>query len=740
MAADLRALFDSKYPAAGSIRYVDGASGNDSNAGTTSSPKKTIQAALAGATPGTRIYVRTATYSSVSLDNLSGNSNAWIIVAADVGHSPKINASSAPEAGFVFNGSNYCAVWGFEIYGGGSETHGENSVGGAHHNATWNCNVHDNGGQGIGANNCTNTDLGYNLVHGNSHYSQFHCSGMSIFQPIPGQGPSADGYHNHIVGNIVWDNYEDASVVPDPTDGNGLIFDLGQDNGYTGKSLVARNLIVANGGGGIHPFYTDNVHAYFNTVANNLRTGGSGLAGEGELHGVNNGGCIARFNLVKTTVGLWLGGTWTNDSNVILQGNTPSPSSNGNFDKTSIGAAYVENANNGIGGMISVTGWRPVTSGTPVRVDPGSAVRSLLASWPDALLNLPPSNGTWAVGALEAGTSTGTGTAPVAAFATSPSSPTAGQTATFTDQSTNTPTSRAWTFGDGASSTATNPTHTFVNAGSYTVTLTVTNAGGTDTVSHTVIVVSGGGIDPGPTNCVQLESASLGNANSNGTGPVVSTEFGGYISTGYLGVFGLAGDFAQVTYTPPAAGSYNMVTRYRQGGSDTPTPMKVSINGVDNVTYAFGRTATDWSVVTGWIDAPAAVVLLAAGTNTIRFHHDGPDGLYVDLDQVCFGPTSGPPGLVPVPDFGIVPGLPQPGQNVQFTDLTQNNPTSWSWNFGDGGTSTAQSPQHAYSAAGTYSVSVVATNTNGSGSTSKTIVVSAAPPAGGTGFSAIVVG
>jgi hypothetical protein len=35
---------------------------------------------------------------------------------------------------------------------------------------------------------------------------------------------------------------------------------------------------------------------------------------------------------------------------------------------------------------------------------------------------------------------------------------------------------------------------------------------------------------------------------------------------------------------------------------------------------------------------------------------------------------------------------------------------------------------------------VVATNTNGSGSTSKTIVVSAAPPAGGTGFSAIVVG
>lgn len=60
---------------------------------------------------------------------------------------------------------------------------------------------------------------------------------------------------------------------------------------------------------------------------------------------------------------------------------------------------------------------------------------------------------------------------------------------TFTDTSTNTPTSWDWTFGDGGTSTLQNPTHTYANPGYYTVTLTATNAGGSSSpVSHTVII------------------------------------------------------------------------------------------------------------------------------------------------------------------------------------------------------------------------------------------------------------
>jgi len=72
--------------------------------------------------------------------------------------------------------------------------------------------------------------------------------------------------------------------------------------------------------------------------------------------------------------------------------------------------------------------------------------------------------------------------APVAAFTSDVQSGTAPLTVSFTDQSTNSPTSWAWDFdNDGTvDSTDQNPTHTYTSAGTYTVKLTATNAGGSD--------------------------------------------------------------------------------------------------------------------------------------------------------------------------------------------------------------------------------------------------------------------
>lgn len=69
---------------------------------------------------------------------------------------------------------------------------------------------------------------------------------------------------------------------------------------------------------------------------------------------------------------------------------------------------------------------------------------------------------------------------PVADFTATPLSGSNPLEATFTDASTNTPTSWLWDFGDSATSTLQNPTHTYTAAGSYTVTLTATNADGSD--------------------------------------------------------------------------------------------------------------------------------------------------------------------------------------------------------------------------------------------------------------------
>ncbi|SFC18502.1 Por secretion system C-terminal sorting domain-containing protein [Flexibacter flexilis DSM 6793] len=72
---------------------------------------------------------------------------------------------------------------------------------------------------------------------------------------------------------------------------------------------------------------------------------------------------------------------------------------------------------------------------------------------------------------------------PVADFVSSVDGGCAGTSVTFTNQSTNTPTSYAWTFEGGtpATSTAANPTVTYSTPGSYNVSLVATNSAGADT-------------------------------------------------------------------------------------------------------------------------------------------------------------------------------------------------------------------------------------------------------------------
>jgi PKD repeat protein len=90
--------------------------------------------------------------------------------------------------------------------------------------------------------------------------------------------------------------------------------------------------------------------------------------------------------------------------------------------------------------------------------------------------------------------------------------------------------------------------------------------------------------------------------------------------------------------------------------------------------------------------------------------------------------VSGPPPP-PVADFSGNPTSGDAPLDVDFTDLSTNNPTSWDWTFGDGGTSAAHNPSHTY-AAGTYTVSLTAGNAGGSDTETKTNYITAAeaPP------------
>lgn len=77
---------------------------------------------------------------------------------------------------------------------------------------------------------------------------------------------------------------------------------------------------------------------------------------------------------------------------------------------------------------------------------------------------------------------------PVANYTASATSVCDGQSISFTDNSTENPTSWSWNFGDGNTSTIQNPTHTYTTPGTYTVELTATNFKGSNSTTQTITV------------------------------------------------------------------------------------------------------------------------------------------------------------------------------------------------------------------------------------------------------------
>lgn len=85
-------------------------------------------------------------------------------------------------------------------------------------------------------------------------------------------------------------------------------------------------------------------------------------------------------------------------------------------------------------------------------------------------------------------------------------------------------------------------------------------------------------------------------------------------------------------------------------------------------------------------------------------------------DQVCksFFTTNGPPNA-----FFSYSQTTDP--TINFTDLTTQNPTSWSWDFGDSQVSTLQNPSHYYQDTGDFEVCLIASNAFGADTFCQTI-------------------
>ena len=201
------------------------------------------------------------------------------------------------------------------------------------------------------------------------------------------------------------------------------------------------------------------------------------------------------------------------------------------------------------------------TTGTPgTIVSTGGSLTLVLHS--DQGLNMDGFEANWTCSLAN--------TPPNADFILAPQSTCTGDV-TFTDHSTNGPTSWLWNFGDGNTSTAQNPIHTYMSNGSYDVSLIATNSFGSDTILFSNIVTVNRPLSPIVVNdtICENEQASL-SASGNGTINWFLNQTGGisfYTGNNYLTTSLLSDSTYYVENAVLSPSQYVGDTRSSSGGS-----------------------------------------------------------------------------------------------------------------------------------------------------------------------------
>jgi PKD repeat protein len=346
---------------------------------------------------------------------------------------------------------------------------------------------------------------------------------------------------------------------------------------------------------------------------------------------------------------------------------------------------------------------------------------------------------------------------PVTDFFGIPTSGNAPLTVTFTDLTTNTPTSWNWSFGDDSLENATiqNPVHSFAAAGNYTVSLIATNANGSNSQTRSEYI----NVIPAPVHSTPPVADFSGKPTSGVVPLTVSfTDLSTNTPTSWNWVFGdnsLENATQQNpvhTYTNP--GNYTVSLKATNGdGSDTQIRTEyIKVNAVSLIPPVAVPPIADFSGKPTSGDSPLTVLFKDLSTNaptswnwsfgddstenatqqnpvhtytnpgnyTVSLNATNADGsdiqIRTDYIKVNSIPVSQPIATPPIADFSGKPTSGDSPLTVSFKDLSTNAPTSWNWVFGDDSleNATQQNPVHTYTNPGNYTVSLNATNADGS--------------------------
>ena len=299
---------------------------------------------------------------------------------------------------------------------------------------------------------------------------------------------------------------------------------------------------------------------------------------------------------------------------------------------------------------------------------------------------------------------------------------TSGAEVAFNNQSNNS-TSYLWLFGDGDSSQVADPTHIYQMDGTYIVELIAQNDCSTDSYFDTIDILTpptaGLSVDP-VSGCaplqVQLYDASSENATAwdwTITGPEMHTsnDQDPIITLGIPGVYTVTLIASNAAGADTITASSIITVEDVPGANFTPLANQLEVSFTNNTTngntYKWYFGDGDSSMLEDPMHIYAmpgmyTVILIATndcGSDTVSTE--------IDIDVMGVPPQAG---------FEAQNNSGCPVLEVQFTDMSTNNPTSWAWDFpgGNPATSTDQNPLVTYAQSGLYDVTLIATNLYGS--------------------------
>jgi PKD repeat protein len=331
-----------------------------------------------------------------------------------------------------------------------------------------------------------------------------------------------------------------------------------------------------------------------------------------------------------------------------------------------------------------------------------------------------------------------------------------GGSVSFSDLSSNNPTSWLWTFAGGTPSTSTskNPTVIYNVPGVYDVTLKASNANGTDQQEKTGYIAVAmkapvAGFTASSTE-VLTGSTVLFTDKSQNAQTYAWTFEGGTPATSNL-------KNPSVTYN--TSGTFTVTQKVSNtSGNDTQTVTSMITVKAPSVSADF--TATTTSVVEGgsvsfsdlssnnptswlWTFAGGTPATSTSKNPTVIYNVPGVYDVTLKVSNANGTDQQEKTGYIAVAMKAPVAGFTASvteifvGESVQFADQSQNAQTfAWTFEGGTPATSTAMNPLVTYNTAGTYTVSQRVTNSTESDTKTVISMITVKAPAVGADFTA----